>query len=232
LLNGFVNLGLAWPFALAAPVVSLLAHGRPFTAKKTWNLIVGKGPIVLAPALWTLFLSLLPHKEERFLAVVFPIACFSAADCISQLLEMTLRVSPRALKPLLLLCLALFTALAMLLGALRCAAIVSNYGASLAIWATVSTLPSVPGTVVCVGKEWSVLPLPCFIPGAQPLWFSTPGPSSSHTSACVRYRFHSSFFMPRGATLGYLQSTFTGQLPQAFATGCIFYLHYICIVMR
>ncbi len=35
---------------------------------------VGKGPIVLAPALWTLFLSLLPHKEERFLAVIFPIA--------------------------------------------------------------------------------------------------------------------------------------------------------------
>ena len=50
---------------------------------------------------------------------------------------------------------------------------------------------------------------------------STPGPSSSHISAGVRYRFHSSFFMPRGATLGYLQSTFTGQLPQAFATGCI-----------
>jgi hypothetical protein len=33
-----------------------------------------------------------------------------------------------------------------------------------------------------------------------------------------RYRFHSSFLMPRGASLGYLQSTFTGQLPQAFAT--------------
>ena len=175
MLNGFVNLGLAWPFALAAPVVSLLANGRPFTAKKTWNLIVGKGPIVLAPALWTVFLSLLPHKEERFLAVVFPIACFAAADCISQLLDVTLRVSPRALKPLLLLCLALFTALAMLLGALRCAAIVSNYGASLAIWATVSTLPSVPGTVVCVGKEWSVLPLPCFILGtAAPFWFQRP----------------------------------------------------------
>ncbi len=36
---------------------------------------VSKGPIVLAPSLWTLFLSLLPHKEERFLAVIFPIAC-------------------------------------------------------------------------------------------------------------------------------------------------------------
>ena len=66
------------------------------------------------------------------------------------------RLSPRVLKPLLMPGLAVFTALAMILGALRCAAVVSNYGASLAIWATVSTLPSVPGTLVCVGKEWQV----------------------------------------------------------------------------
>jgi hypothetical protein len=62
--------------------------------------------------------------------------------------------SPRLLKPLLPFALALVTALAMLLGALRCAASVSNYGASLAIWATVSSLRIPPGTVVCVGKEW------------------------------------------------------------------------------
>ncbi len=41
LMNGFVNLGLAWPFVLAAPVVSLLSVGRPFTAKKMWNLVCG-----------------------------------------------------------------------------------------------------------------------------------------------------------------------------------------------
>jgi alpha-1,2-mannosyltransferase len=154
ILNGFVNMGLAWPFVLAAPAVSLLAAGRPFTLKKSCNLLVGKGPIALAPALWTLFLSLLPHKEERFLAVIFPIACFTAADCVSQLFDVVTRLSPRLLKPLLPFALALFTALAMLLGALRCAASVSNYGASLAIWATVSSLHTPPGTVVCVGKEW------------------------------------------------------------------------------
>ncbi len=147
-------MGLAWPFVLAAPAVSLIAAGRPFTLKKSWNQLVGKGPIALAPALWTLFLSLLPHKEERFLAVIFPIACFTAADCISQLFDIFTRMSPRFLKPMLPLALALFTALTMLLGALRCAASVSNYGASLAIWATVSSLPSAPGAVVCVGKEW------------------------------------------------------------------------------
>ena len=134
----------------------VVAKGRPFSASKTWELLAAKGPIVLAPVLWTAFLSLLPHKEERFLAVVFPVACFTAADCISQLLQMAQRSFPRFLKPLLLPCIALFTSLAMLLGALRCAAIVSNYGASLAIWASVASLPSAPATVVCVGKEWQV----------------------------------------------------------------------------
>ena len=147
-------MGLAWPFVLAAPAVSLLAAGRPFTLKKSWNQLVGKGPIVLAPTLWTMFLSLLPHKEERFLAVIFPIACFTAADCITQLVDIVTRLSPRFFKPLLPFALPLFTALAMLLGALRCAATVSNYGASLAIWATVSSLRCQPGALVCVGKEW------------------------------------------------------------------------------
>jgi alpha-1,2-mannosyltransferase len=154
LLNGFVNLGLAWPFVLAAPVVSLIAAGRPFTLKKTFNQLIGKGPIVLAPALWTLFLSFLPHKEERFLSVVFPISCFAAADCVDQLLEITARMFPRAFKPLRLYFIAMFAALAMLIGILRCAATVANFGAALTIWATVSELPASPGTVVCVGKEW------------------------------------------------------------------------------
>jgi alpha-1,2-mannosyltransferase len=177
LMNGFVNLGITWPFVLAAPAVyagnhapalkqrdtlsrCVIAAGRPFSAGKAWRLALAKGPIVLPPALWTAFLSLLPHKEERFLAVVFPIACFTAADCISQLLDIAQRVFPRFLKPALLICLSSFTALAMLLGALRCAAIVSNYGASLAIWASVSTLPAAPGTIVCVGKEWQGLNRP------------------------------------------------------------------------
>ena len=204
-------MGLAWPFVLAAPAVSLLAAGRPFTLKKSWNQLVGKGPIVLAPALWTMFLSLLPHKEERFLAVIFPIACFTAADCITQLVDIVTRLSPRFFKPLLPFALPLFTALAMLLGTLRCAATVSNYGASLAIWATVSSLRCPPGTLVCVGKEWQ----DCrYCRGGLRFTSCAWRPSLSH----CRYRFHSSFLMPRGASLGYLQSTFTGQLPQAFAT--------------
>ena len=161
--NGVVNLGLAWPFVLTAPAVALAATGRPFTAKKMYNALVGSGPIVLAPALWTAFLSLLPHKEERFLAVVFPLACFTAADCIGQLLNLALRLLPRRMKPLVLLALALFAALAALLGALRCAATISNYGASLAIWAAVAELPRTPGTVICVGKEWQA---PALTPSA------------------------------------------------------------------
>ena len=58
------------------------------------------------------------------------------------------------MKPLVLLAVALFAALAALLGALRCAATISNYGASLAIWAAVAELPRTTGTVICVGKEW------------------------------------------------------------------------------
>jgi hypothetical protein len=169
---------------------------------------VGKGPIALASALRTMFLSLLPHKQERFLAVIFPIACFTAADCVSQLFDMVTRLSPRLSKPLLPFALALCTALAMLLGALRCATSVSNYGASLAIWATVSSLRTPPGTVVCVGKEWQDS---CYRRSrASPHVCGTPHCRTVDTG------FTRLSLCP--AVLGYLQSTFTGQMPQAFAT--------------
>jgi len=207
--NGFVNLGLAWPFVLAAPAVALAAVGRPFTKKKLYKELTSRGPIVLAPALWTAFLSLLPHKEERFLAVVFPLACFTAADCIGQLHKLAVRLLPRRMQPFLLHCLALFAAFAALLGALRCAATISNYGAPLAIWAALAELPKMRGTVVCVGKEWQAPAPPS----------SSSASTVSHACVRIRYRFHSSFLMPQGSSLAYLQSTFTGQLPQPFATG-------------
>ncbi|KAK9846490.1 hypothetical protein WJX81_005211 [Elliptochloris bilobata] len=184
--SGALALNLALPLAAAAPLALLFrrGHGRPGGRARM--------AVALAPVpLWLAAISALPHKEERFLYVVYPLVCLAAA--------VALAATPAALRALggwllprratlwaaWLAPRAALTAAA-LLSAMRVAALVRNYGAPMALYRQLpELLPGANTTYVCVGGEW--------------------------------HRFPSAFFLPGPAyRLAYVRSGFDGLLPRAF----------------
>ncbi|MDP2436183.1 MAG: hypothetical protein Q8P67_10605, partial [archaeon] len=85
--NGFLNFNVVWLLALVSPLVLLFlknAHedvARPF--KPPWSL-----PAHLAPMFaWLALMLYLPHKEERFLYVIYPMVVLNAALSLVVLLR-------------------------------------------------------------------------------------------------------------------------------------------------
>lgn len=153
-------------------------------------------PLVPVP-LWVVLLSALPHKEERFMYVIYPGLCLLAA-ITSYRFHMEYgwphprydtRGHPKPLrkgsmpKTFFLLLLAV-----PVLGFARIAAVSVHFAAPMTVWGEIrSEIPSSPcagNCTICVGKEW--------------------------------YRYPSSFFLPEGSHLAFVRAGFTGILPAAF----------------
>jgi alpha-1,2-mannosyltransferase len=132
--------------------------------------IVGSSPTLgamarslwlLSPAyLWLVIMLPQPHKEERFLFVVYPLLCVAAA--VSSV-ELTRRW--RATRALELLGGVGFVVVSVL----RSASLVANYAAPLTVWEQFSALPLDRATPinVCVGQEWHRFPASFFLPHAN-----------------------------------------------------------------
>ena len=153
------------------------------------NLFVAVSPLFL----WLAAITVLPHKEERFLFVVYPLACLAAAATLDAAAGVAAKALPwknlgRRLSTLGIFALVSGTAL---LSLSRTVALISHYGAPISIYralpaAPETTLSSSSKTInVCVGAEW--------------------------------HRFPSSFFLP-GPThrIQFIKSGFDGLLPRAF----------------
>ncbi|KAK9862164.1 hypothetical protein WJX84_007027 [Apatococcus fuscideae] len=191
--NGALNLNVALALFCLYPLAVLLQ----LTRHSGTNVLLA---LAVCPAyVWFAAISALPHKEERFLYVVYPLVCLAAAAVLSSLPSviqqtattifpkpfhktagLVARLTPRC-------CAAVFV----LLSVSRLAALLLGYGAPMHIY---SKLPSrVPAHLaeanqtvpVCVAAEW--------------------------------YRFPSSFFLPSPIyRLQFVKSGFQGLLPRPF----------------
>eukprot|EP00584_Thalassiosira_punctigera_P021570 CAMPEP_0172563432 /NCGR_PEP_ID=MMETSP1067-20121228/100647_1 /TAXON_ID=265564 ORGANISM="Thalassiosira punctigera, Strain Tpunct2005C2" /NCGR_SAMPLE_ID=MMETSP1067 /ASSEMBLY_ACC=CAM_ASM_000444 /LENGTH=479 /DNA_ID=CAMNT_0013353879 /DNA_START=518 /DNA_END=1957 /DNA_ORIENTATION=+ len=162
--------------------------------------------LVLAPMYaWMAIVLPRPHKEERFLFPIYPILCFGTAVTLRETLHLCskvlsfLRGSKEGMQNQrrdvnLLLGLALLSPSAVI-SILRSIALHHHYSAPLEIYsnffahAATTTSPALPG--------------------------------SETTHVCTAgewYRFPSSFFLPPNHQLGFLKSSFAGQLPQPYST--------------
>jgi alpha-1,2-mannosyltransferase len=76
--NGFNNLQLLLPLVLLLPILSHMLMGDASPARR------GQGALLLASIapvyVWLGAITALPHKEERFLYVVYPLV--SALECV------------------------------------------------------------------------------------------------------------------------------------------------------
>ncbi|ETO14282.1 Plasmid Maintenance Protein containing protein [Reticulomyxa filosa] len=158
--------------------------------------------LIVAPCwLWYLLFTLQPHKEERFLFVIYPLICICAALVVTH--HSAHAVAPRFLVTCLLrirvqyfLC-----AVFLILSACRSFGQVHYYRAPLQVWSRINPiLAQLPVSsldsshndtpLVCVGKEW--------------------------------YRFPTSFFV-RDANVQFLNTSFGGQLPAHFYNSTDFF---------
>lgn len=137
LLNLFLNFNVAFPLALLAGAVVNL---RTLTGLSLMYL-------------WFAILFPTPHKEERFLYVVYPIIVSAAAFTISRAWHLVTSFArlPKAF-------LYLFVSAIAFLGVARSAALASYYQAPFEVY---KNIPS--GSTVCVGREWYRFPSSYFM---------------------------------------------------------------------
>ena len=75
LVNGFLNFNLMWLLALWYPVTATLQATGIVSKPLNKRLLMAVAPLYV----WLAAISALPHKEERFLYVVYPQVCPSSA---------------------------------------------------------------------------------------------------------------------------------------------------------
>ncbi|KAL3158672.1 hypothetical protein ABBQ32_011414 [Trebouxia sp. C0010 RCD-2024] len=189
--NGLNNLNLMLPLALVYPLVALLDLFQVTGHQWRPRLLIALSPIYV----WLAAITALPHKEERFMYVVYPLMCLAAATTLAPMhlsAAIFKQFLPRKLARRLsraATAVAAFTIVALSLS--RSAALVINYGAPMRLYKHLPQIPEYTNATrcnivsVCVGDEW--------------------------------YRYPSSFFLPGPAyRLQFVKSGFDGMLPLPF----------------
>ena len=197
-INAFLNFSFAWPLALLAivlPVVAKVSGAggvvRPFLPALT----PARVALYLSPLfIWLLVMQSRPHKEERFLYVIYPLVALSAGmsfDVLSRFAAT--KISAPVTKAGTYLFFAAFAGLSLS----RTASELISFRAPLQLYRHLyhdelrehisrrGVAHDEDRTVqVCVGKEW--------------------------------YRFPASFFLSSNSRLAFIDSGFNGQLPQPY----------------
>ncbi|KAM7492527.1 hypothetical protein LguiA_035448 [Lonicera macranthoides] len=158
--NGFNNFNIS--FALALLFIGIL----PITRKKySPDLLIVISPIYI----WLAFMSLQPHKEERFLYPIYPLICVAASAVIESFPDL-FRDKYNPNDQSLLVKLAKYLR-PLVLGLILCAShartfsLLHGYSAPLEIYKHFEYHDDAgTGSVVCVGSEWHRFPSSFFVP--------------------------------------------------------------------
>eukprot|EP00250_Pteridium_aquilinum_P012965 c2104_g1_i1 orf=506-2251(-) len=162
--NGFNNFNFAFVLALILPVVVLLAKKRTH-----YSLLVFVSPIYI----WLGFMSLQPHKEERFLYPVYTLICLAAAATVEMIPELVQGGKRSADDSTLLMVLKIFRP--MIMGIIlvtsysRTTSLLNGYSAPLKVLSYLPPATQGSGAAhkdlnVCIGSEWHRFPSSFFLP--------------------------------------------------------------------
>ncbi|KAH0864039.1 hypothetical protein HID58_081250 [Brassica napus] len=125
--------------------------------------------VVISPMyIWLAFMSLQPHKEERFLYPIYPLICVSASVVIENIPE--LFREKYSTRESLLVTITKYIR-PVILGLILCAShartfsLINGYSAPLEVYKLLEHHDDAgPGSVLCVGSEWHRYPSSFFVP--------------------------------------------------------------------
>jgi alpha-1,2-mannosyltransferase len=186
--NGALSLNVLLPLSFLAPLLMLW---KSCISRESRSMMGSLFAACSPQWVWLAAITYLPHKEERFLYVVYPQILCGAAYCIVEMSEMVSRLFclrkkslQRQFKRSLILVAILCTSL---LSASRVGALLWNYSAHMWVYGGLQSLDQTqldgPCTI-CLGSEW--------------------------------YEFPSHFFVPEQCEVHFLDSGFGGILPAPF----------------
>ncbi|MCD9560358.1 mannosyltransferase [Datura stramonium] len=159
--NGFNNFNFC--FVLALLFLAIL----PIAKKKyAPELFVVVSPVYL----WIAFMSLQPHKEERFLYPIYPLICVAASAVIESFPDLFRdKYNPNGDTSVLVMIAKFLRPL--VLGLILCAShartfsLINGYSAPIEIYKHLDYHDDAgTGSVLCVGSEWHRFPSSFFIP--------------------------------------------------------------------
>lgn len=160
--NGFNQLQTILPLALVFPFVAVVVWALG-DKRLSHSCSIGKMTLVVSPAfLWLVAISLLPHKEERFLYVVYPLYMVAASCVVFHVKEIVEKMLPSWLVRKIVAVGVLGTCA---LSFSRTQALVRHYGSSMKVYRQLPELPVGKRSYVCVGTEWYRYPSSFFLPG-------------------------------------------------------------------
>uniref|UniRef100_A0A060SXF9 Mannosyltransferase n=1 Tax=Blastobotrys adeninivorans TaxID=409370 RepID=A0A060SXF9_BLAAD len=153
--NLVMNFNVVFCFAIVAPIAVLIPIG-------SGDFRVSRSKLLLATSPFLLWLSIFiaqPHKEERFMYVVYQSLCLNGALAVEVARQVVVRVVdvPIVTRAFTLGVLAVFAVTSVL----RSTALAVFYGAPTEVYAVLSS-PNVSGNV-CVGREWYRFPSSYFL---------------------------------------------------------------------
>ena len=211
--NLALNFNAALPAAAVAPPLLLLAHavtpsgsgsGSGNRSKAARSVSTGRLLLILSGLyLWVGFFSCIPHKEERFMFPVYPLLCFAAALAIATSSRLLCALLPSRLagRRLRFTLAGGVVALCATISAMRAAGQVIYYGAPLRLY---SELHAEMARVTALA------------PSSSTTTHDSSPPPLVVCTGNERYRFPSSFFLPRGSILAFVRDGFRGQLPAPY----------------
>jgi len=198
-LNGFLNFNFLFFLALLSiPILALeaLISNRPHLFSKiSYSILMMK----LVPMyLWIVIFTTQPHKEERFLFVIYPLIIFNAAVTIFSMKRiiniLTQLVHLENGKKLGRILVGIIFAVYSVLSISRILSLYVNYSAPMKVYSYLNSKTMLDelntfnhNITICVGKEW--------------------------------YHFPTHYFMPNNTRIGFVKSKFDGLLPGYFKEG-------------
>ncbi|GLU18075.1 hypothetical protein SLE2022_343950 [Rubroshorea leprosula] len=158
--NGFNNFNFC--FVLALLFLGILPIARK---KYTPDLLIVVSPLYI----WLAFMSLQPHKEERFLYPIYPLVCVAASAVIESFPDLLHdKHNPSEPSPMVMIAKVLRPVVLSLILAVshaRTFSLINGYGAPLEIYKILEHHDDAgTGSVLCVGSEWHRFPSSFFVP--------------------------------------------------------------------
>ncbi|KAG0576973.1 hypothetical protein KC19_5G122400 [Ceratodon purpureus] len=178
ILNAFNNFNFSFLFALMSPSLLYIAsrdyNSLPRKPSREYTrLLVAISPLFI----WLAFMSLQPHKEERFLYPVYPLICLAAAATIERLHDYLpesweyhehfswITWGVKRARPLIL-------GGILALSYCRTLSLYHGYSAPMQVYRYLPSMHAAlsnttAGTTVCVGSEWYRYPSSFFLPSSH-----------------------------------------------------------------